>query len=164
MGRCRDVGTLASPIWAEFNAASFLSEIGLKALPGIDSDSANFPLVQREGESGAPIRGVPPAIAAAYWLKEAQQKNKTAVLLVWACTQETLKRRADAAFGVMRSEEEYNQDFDFLVRLFNIAEDQTRELLDENLGQATEIDRLRGLLDYAEQMGLWDIGRQRDEE
>ncbi|KPQ39856.1 MAG: Lipase 3 N-terminal region [Phormidium sp. OSCR] len=74
----------------------FLDSKWLKALPGKDSDVGAFPLLERYGESGgARVRGVPLEIAVAYWVRECQRGSQTAAALVWACTTETLERRAD---------------------------------------------------------------------
>ena len=91
----------------EISFRRFSTSKWLKALPGIGSQSDGFEKIQREGEGGPPIRGVPLIVASAYWLKEAIAKNKQAQGLTWACMSETLARRADAAFGVQRSEAEY---------------------------------------------------------
>lgn len=44
-----------------------------------------------------------------YWTLAASRQNMKAFLLVSACAAETLERRADAAFGIDRSEEERQQ-------------------------------------------------------
>lgn len=91
----------------EISFRRFSTSKWLKSLPGIGSQTDGFEKIQREGEGGPPIRGVPLAVASAYWLKEAIAKNKQAQALAWACMTETLVRRADAAFGVERDEAEY---------------------------------------------------------
>lgn len=113
----------------------FLSSKWLKALPGLESDSANFSSLRREGEPGASIRGVPLLFVSAYWLKEAIGKNKQAQALAWACIQETLVRRADAAFGVSRNEDEYNQLFS---QLESIIEEQDEVIRGLELEYATD--------------------------
>ena len=57
------------------------------------------------------IAPVPIEMAAAYWTKEAIAKNIVAIRLLGACAIESIERRADKAFGVKRSEEEYNERF-----------------------------------------------------
>jgi hypothetical protein len=91
----------------EYSFRDFLGSQWLKSLPGIDSDSGKIEKIQREGEAGAAINAVPLVVVAAFWLKEALKGNKQAQVLTWACLTETLTRRADAAFGVVRSEAEY---------------------------------------------------------
>ena len=88
------------------NFANFLGTKWLKALPGLDSSSQTFSEIDYEGR-GRPITAVPPAIAFAFWVFQVWQRNKSALPLVIALGTETLTRRADAAFGVQRSEAEY---------------------------------------------------------
>ena len=83
----------------------FLSSKSPYALPCKGFESADLVV---EG-SNKPIRGVPIPVAAAYWAKEAQCGNKKAIAINVACTVESIERRADRAFGVCRTEEEYNQ-------------------------------------------------------
>ena len=90
----------------EANFRNFLGTKWLKALPGLDSSSETFSKVDYEGR-GRPITAVPPAIAFAFWVFQVWQRNKSALPLVIALGTETLTRRADAAFGVQRSEAEY---------------------------------------------------------
>jgi hypothetical protein len=61
-----------------------------------------------EGER-ARINLVPFNLAIAYWTKEALAGNMQAVALLAACAQEALERRADAAFGAIKTEEERNE-------------------------------------------------------
>lgn len=106
----------------------FLDSKWLKALPGKASDVGAFPLLERYGESGgARVRGVPLEIAVAYWVRECQRGSQTAAALVWACTTETLERRADNAFGVSRTETERN---DRLASRIQTLERDLKELGD----------------------------------
>ena len=84
----------------------FLSSKWLKALPGKDHSSDDFEQVEYEGR-GKPIRAIPLETAALFWVYQVWQKNRQAIALVVATVRETLTRRADAAFGVVRSEAEY---------------------------------------------------------
>ncbi|MEM1425014.1 MAG: hypothetical protein AAGF75_00455 [Cyanobacteria bacterium P01_H01_bin.130] len=115
----------------EFSFRRFSDSKWLKALPGMGSDSGHFEQIQREGESGAPIRGVPVVVASAYWLKEAIAKNKQALALTWACVNETLTRRADLAFGIKRSESEYAAAANELLTIVR-DQDQVLQLLEES--------------------------------
>ena len=63
--------------------------------------------------------------AAAYWMKEANEGNCKAISLLYACAVESIERRADRAFGIQRTESEYNQRF--AVRL-NLRKDKFRQL------------------------------------
>ncbi len=111
----------------------FLDSKWLKALPGKGSDVGAFPLLERSGESGgARVRGVPLDIAVAYWVRECQRGSQTSVALVWACTAETLERRADNAFGVSRTETERDD------RLTNRIQALERDL--SQLGDAYATD------------------------
>jgi hypothetical protein len=84
----------------------FLSSKWLKALPGKDHSSDDFEQVEYEGR-GKPIRAIPLETAALFWVYQVWQKNRQAIALVVATVRETLTRRADAAFGITRSEAEY---------------------------------------------------------
>ncbi|MFM7600808.1 MAG: hypothetical protein ACKO7R_06375 [Pseudanabaena sp.] len=44
----------------------------------------------------------------AYWLYQSSQGNQKALALVWALLSESLERRFDNAFGVVRTEQERN--------------------------------------------------------
>jgi hypothetical protein len=46
-------------------------------------------------------------VTVAYWTKEAIAGNKKAIRILGACAIEAIERRADAAFGIQRSEEDY---------------------------------------------------------
>jgi hypothetical protein len=54
------------------------------------------------------IRGLGLEAISAYWLWQAHKGNKTALALCMALMTETLERRFDAAFGVLRSEADRN--------------------------------------------------------
>ncbi len=114
----------------------FLSSKWLKALPGLDRSSHDFDRVEYEGR-GRPINAVPLDIAFAFWLYQVTRGNKRAIALAYACGTETLTRRADRAFGVVRPEQEYNQ---ILSEMAN-----TIAQLDRTLQQRDrEIDMLQG--------------------
>ncbi|MEM6434513.1 MAG: hypothetical protein AAF773_11770, partial [Cyanobacteria bacterium P01_D01_bin.115] len=95
-----------------------------------------------EVESTGQVRGqgrinaLPLEVVTAFWVWQCSQGNKQAISLVMALATETLDRRFDTAFGVSRTEGEYNQ------RLSDRAE-QLQGDLDE-LGEAyAEPDNLR---------------------
>ena len=60
----------------------------------------------RVADSDKPINAVPIELATAYWTKEALSVNISAIQLLGACAAEAIERRADAAFGVQRKEED----------------------------------------------------------
>lgn len=115
----------------EYSFRDFLGSQWLKSLPGIDSDSGKIEKIQREGEAGAAINAVPLVVVAAFWLKEALKGNKQAQVLTWACLTETLTRRADAAFGIRRSEAEYKAaTAEMMTLLDRVARE--RDILSDN--------------------------------
>lgn len=65
--------------------------------------------VQVEGSK--PVNLVPLEVAFQFWVLELAIGNQAALGLVVACGVEALERRADAAFGIIRTEEERNQRF-----------------------------------------------------
>lgn len=55
------------------------------------------------------INALPLEVVSGYWLYRSHRGNKKAFVLSFALMAETLERRFDNAFGVTRSEDEYNQ-------------------------------------------------------
>lgn len=121
----------------EINARRFLDSRGIKTLLGkgytpdtieIESD------VQRRGQTR--INALPLEVVTAYWIWQCSRGHKPAIALVLAMATETLERRFDRAFGVTRTEEEYNQ------RLSERLQSTQRQL--EQLAEAyAEPDLLR---------------------
>ena len=66
------------------------------------------------------IAAIPIELAAAYWVKESIAQNAVASRLLGACAIESIERRADIAFGIKRTEEEYNQRFAVRVDLKDV--------------------------------------------
>lgn len=63
-----------------------------------------------EGKRGqSRINALPLHVVSAYWLYRAYRGNKQAFVMCWALLTETLERRFDNAFGVSRSEVDYDQ-------------------------------------------------------
>jgi hypothetical protein len=56
---------------------------------------------------GRDINAVPPEIAFLFWVFQVSRNNPEAIAVVVPLGSETLTRRADAAFGITRSEAEY---------------------------------------------------------
>ena len=71
----------------------------------------SFELSESLAVEGAnkPITPIPISVATAYWRYWDKKGNPQASAIIDGCVQEAIERRADAAFGVFRSEEEYNQ-------------------------------------------------------
>ena len=65
------------------------------------------------GEGGSQgqtrIRGLPLELVALYWAWESFRGNRSALLLTVSLTTESLERRFDDAFGVIRTEQERNK-------------------------------------------------------
>jgi hypothetical protein len=75
-----------------------------------------------EGTSGAPSDAIPIKIATAYWRYWDKKDNLIASAIVDACVQESIERRADVAFGVIRSEQERNERFTTTVESYVLNE------------------------------------------
>lgn len=86
----------------------FLAGKSSEALPHKASElSESLPV---EG-ANKPITPIPISLATAYWRYWDKKGNAQATAIIDGCVQEAIERRADAAFGVHRSEEDYNQRF-----------------------------------------------------
>ncbi len=89
------------------------------------------------------IRGVPLEIVILYWHWESFRGNKQAFFLVTGLATETLERRFDVAFGVSRTETEWNER---LIQRNSVLERALTEL-----GEAFAIeDDIRRERDYFE--------------
>jgi len=91
----------------ESSFREFLESKAPEALPYKGFDSGKMPVE----DSNRPINPTPIDLAIAYWTKEARIQNQIAVSLLSACAKETIERRADKAFGIQRTEVEYNFRF-----------------------------------------------------
>ena len=98
-----------------------------------------------EGNKGQTrIRGVHLEIVGLYWQWECLQGNKQAFALATALTLESLERRFDNAFGVVRTEQERN---DTTARIKSLESDLA------NLGEGFAIDDdIRRERDYFESL------------
>jgi hypothetical protein len=98
-----------SPVYA----LRFLTSRDSKALLGeayTDYTPEQIEVETSQGDRGQTrINALPLEVVSAYWLYRAFKGNKAAFTLTWALLQESLERRFDAAFGVSRSEADYNQ-------------------------------------------------------
>lgn len=92
------------------NAGRFLSSNTIKSLLGNTYTPDSIEAEGIEGQRGSPrFNALPLNVVAAYWVYECNKGNKQALPLVLAMTTESLTRRFDNAFGIQRSEDEYNQ-------------------------------------------------------
>lgn len=101
-----------------------------------------------EGSQGQTrIRGVHLEIVSLYWHWESYRGNKRAFILVTGLATETLERRFDIAFGVTRTEQEWNE------RLIQRNQQLERALAE--LGEAFAIeDDIRRERNYFERLLL----------
>lgn len=95
------------------NALRFLQSRDSTALLGETYTDYTPESVEVEPEPGkrgqTRINALPLPIVTAYWLTRAYRGNKKAFVLCWALLTESLERRFDSAFGVARSEDDWNQ-------------------------------------------------------
>lgn len=94
------------------NASNFLRSKAFKALQGAESTDQSFGTIEVESSQqatgGTRINALPLEVVWAFWLYQCSRGNKQAYNLLAALGTETLERRFDAAFGVQRSEADYN--------------------------------------------------------
>lgn len=95
-------------------------------------DFTKIEVDSREQTRGATrIAPIPLTFAALFWVYQLERGNTQARPLVAACVVETLTRRADTAFGVTRSEDEYQAaSAEFMKLLGRVAHE--RDVLLEN--------------------------------
>lgn len=91
----------------EASFRDFLGSKSLEALPYKGFRSEKLPV---QGNN-KPINAIPIKLAIAYWTKETIAGNINATRLLAASADEAIQRRADTAFGISRSEQEYNKLF-----------------------------------------------------
>lgn len=129
-------------------ALRFLQSKDSKALLGgvyTDYTPESVEVEPEPGKRGQTrINALPLEIVTAYWLTRAYKGNKKAFILSWALLTESLERRFDDAFGVVRSEQERNE------RLSQQIQTLERDLT--KLGEAyAQDDEIRNRLTYYEQ-------------
>ncbi len=146
---------------SERNAREFLHSKALKSLLGEGYTPANSEIESDAGQlrGGSRIRALPLEVVGAYWLWQAARGNKTALSLVMALLTETLERRFDAAFGVIRTEQERDELLSERVRRL---ERDIREAIWIEEDVRTERDHYERLL---RENGIdpWGIPRAGDE-
>lgn len=129
----------------ERNAREFLQSKAVKSLLGEGYTPAIFDIEPDEDQvrGASRIRGLPLEVVSAYWLWQAYRGNKQALVLCMALLTESLERRFDAAFGISRTEQEWND------RLAQQVQQLERDLT--RLGEAYAMeDEVRWRLDYLE--------------
>ena len=107
------------------NASRFLKSKWLESLPGIDYTRPENPLieVENDGPGGSRIYPISLELAGIYWYYQAKRGNKDAEALVIGCLIDSLLRRADQAFGVIRTEADYNQRLQTLETQLSVLGD-----------------------------------------
>lgn len=94
----------------EINARRFLDSTGIKTLLGKGYTPDTIEVESTEQARGQTrINALPLEVVTAFWVWQCFRGNKQAIALVMGLATETLERRFDAAFGVSRSEADYNQ-------------------------------------------------------
>lgn len=114
------------------NASDFLQSKAFKALMG---ESYTVPISEIEsdpdqGRGQTRIRALPLTVVSKYWSWQSHRGNKQAFALVDALITESSERRFDSAFGVTRSEDDFNQRLS----------DRIIAQLENDLGEAFNID------------------------
>ncbi len=117
----------------EINARRFLTSKSINAIRG-ESYTPDSIEVSSPNETRGQTRfnALPLDVVTAYWLYQSSQGNKQALTLVWALLSESLERRFDNAFGVVRTEQERNKTT--TARIKSLEKDLT------NLGEGFAID------------------------
>lgn len=127
-------------------ARNFLESKTLKSLKGEGYTPETFevnPKGQTRGQTR--IQGWSLEIVFAYWVYRCFKGNKQAFSLVLALGSETLERRFDTAFGITRTEAEWNE--------LLIQRNQRLERDLSSLGEAFALDdQLRSERDYFERL------------
>lgn len=130
----------------EINARRFLSSKAIKALLGDDYTPDTLEIESELGKrGGSRFNALPLEVVTAYWVNQCFQGNRQALALVMALATETLERRFDAAFGVTRTEQEYNERLS--QRILRLERDLS------TLGESYAIDDIaRQERDYFERL------------
>ena len=85
----------------------FLRGKSLEALNHKGFRPVKFPASDGNEQKNA----IPIKVAKSYWRYHDRKGNAIACALIDACMEETIERRADTAFGIQRTKEEYNVRF-----------------------------------------------------
>lgn len=94
----------------EINARRFLDSKAIKVLlgEGYTPDTIEIEPSEEQLRGQSRFNALPLEVVTAYWFNQAAQSNKQAINIVWALLTESLERRFDRAFGVTRSEDDWN--------------------------------------------------------
>ncbi|NJN63317.1 MAG: hypothetical protein HC795_18975 [Coleofasciculaceae cyanobacterium RL_1_1] len=141
----------------ESYARRFLTSKWLKSLPNQDYTHGDFSQIEIENskDTRGRSRFVPLSLDAAslFWVYQIWQRNRAALPLVIGCLHEILERRADRAFGLNRSEAEYEaattelmqalgrvaRERDILLENYDI-DDDARQLADAAWAEVTRLE------------------------
>jgi hypothetical protein len=95
----------------ERNAREFLQSKALKSLLSEGYTPAFFEIEPDSDQirGSSRIRSLPLEVVSSYWMWQSFRGNKQALPLCMALLTESLERRFDSAFGVQRSEDDFNQ-------------------------------------------------------
>jgi len=97
------------------NVSDFLRSKAVKSLlgegyTGTISEREEIEIESEPGKRGqSRFLAMPLEVVSAYWLWQSHRGNKKALALCVALLTETLERRFDDAFGISRSEDDWNQ-------------------------------------------------------
>ncbi len=92
----------------ERNAREFLDSKTFERLAGEGYTPAIFDIDSEQSRGQSRFRGLPLEVVIIYWVYQCYRGNKQAFSLLIALATESLERRFDDAFGVVRTEQERN--------------------------------------------------------
>ena len=124
---------------SERNAREFLDSKTFERLAGEGYTPAIFDIDSEQSRGQSRFRGLPLEVVVIYWVYQCYRGNKQAFSLLIALATESLERRFDNAFGVVRTEQERNdttttkikaleKDLANLGEGFTIDADKDREI------------------------------------
>lgn len=121
------------------------SSKAIKALLGKDYTPDTIEIENEEQRRGqSRFNALPLEVVTAYWFNQATQGNKQATSLVWALLTESLERRFDQAFGIDRSEDDWNKRLS--DRIIEQLENDLKEAFDFETATRAENEYLMGVL------------------
>ncbi|BAU14290.1 hypothetical protein LEP3755_48360 [Leptolyngbya sp. NIES-3755] len=131
-------------------ALRFLQSKDSKALLGEAYTDYTPESVEVESDPGkrgqTRINALPIQVVTAYWLTRAFKGNKKAFVMSWALLTESLERRFDTAFGVNRTDDDFNQRLS--DRVIAQLENDLGEALSGESVSRNEIEYLMQILRY----------------
>jgi hypothetical protein len=130
---------------SERNARDFLDSKTFKRLAGEGFTPAIFEIESEDQPRGqSRFRALPLEVAVIYWVYQCHRGNKQAFSLLVALATESLERRFDQAFGITRSEDEWNQRFS--KHMIEQLENTLKETFDFETATRTENEYLMSVL------------------